>query len=74
MKELTTINWAFYDIDPTISSLSPCPSLPSFATDDRKQPECLTMVLINKNGPLCGGLCLEFNLRKKKFYLWKTGE
>ena len=57
MKEVTTINLAFYDIDPTFSSLSPCPSLPSVATDDRKQPQCLNMVLNNKNGPLC----LEFN-------------
>ena len=57
MKEVTTINLAFYDIDPTFSSLSPCPSLPSVATDDRKQPECLNMVLNNKNGPLF----LEFN-------------
>ena len=52
IKEVATINWAFYGIDP---SLSPCPSLASVATDDRKQPQCLNMVLNNKNGPLCLG-------------------
>ena len=52
MKEVTTINLAFYDIDPTFSSLSPCPSLPSVATDDRKPFQCLNIVLNNKSGLL----------------------
>ena len=34
------------------SSFNPCPSLPSIATDDRKQFQCLTIVLNNKTGPL----------------------
>ena len=33
-------------------SLNPFPSLPSVATDNRKQFQCLNIVLNNKTGPL----------------------
>jgi len=45
------------NVGPTISSFNPSPSLPSFATDDRKQLQCLNKALNNKIGPLF----LEFN-------------
>ena len=41
-------------VGPTVSSLNPSPS---FATDDRKQLQCLNIALNNKTGPLF----LEFN-------------
>ena len=44
-------------VGPTVSSLNPSPSLPSFAIDDRKQLQCLNIALNNKTGPLF----LEFN-------------
>ena len=34
------------------SSFNPCPSLPSISTDDRRQFQCLNIVLNNKPGPL----------------------
>ena len=36
----------------TFSRFNPCLSLPSFAPDDRKQFQCLNIVLKNKTGPL----------------------
>ena len=41
-----------YDVGPTFSRFNPCPSLPSIATNDRKQFQCLNIVLINKTGLL----------------------
>ena len=35
----------------TFSSFNPCPSLPSFVTDDRKQFQRLNIVLNDKIGP-----------------------
>ena len=40
------------NVGPTVSSLNPCPSLPSVATDDRQQFQCLNIVLLNKTGSL----------------------
>ena len=38
--------------DPVFKIFSPCPSLPSVATDpDRKQFQCLNISLYNKTGP-----------------------
>ena len=39
-------------VGPTFSSLSPCPSLPSVETGERRQFQCLNIVLNNKTGPL----------------------
>ena len=36
----------------TLSSFNPCQSLPSEVTNERKQFECLIIVLNNKTGPL----------------------
>ena len=36
----------------TFSSFKPCPSLPSVATDDRKQFEYVNIVLNKQTGPL----------------------
>jgi len=44
---------------PIFSSFNPSPSLPSVAIDDRKQFQCLIIVLNNKTGPLF----LEFKTR-----------
>ena len=38
-------------LGPTFSSLSPCPSLPSVETGERRQFQCLNIVLNNKTGP-----------------------
>ena len=37
---------------------NPCSSLPFIATDNRKQPKCLSVILNNRTA---GPLCLEFN-------------
>ena len=42
----------FAKVGPTFSSLSPCPSLPSAETGERRQFQCLNIVLNNKTGPL----------------------
>ena len=39
-------------VGPTFSSLSPCPSLPSVETGERRLFQCLNIVLNNKTGPL----------------------
>ena len=39
-------------VGPPFSSLSPCPSLPSVETGERRQFQCLNIVLNNKTGPL----------------------
>ena len=39
-------------VGPTFSSLNGCPSLPSAATDDRKQFQSLNIALNNITGPL----------------------
>ena len=39
-------------IDPIFSSFSPFPSLPSTATDERKQFQCRNIVFDNKTSPL----------------------
>jgi len=44
-------------IRPIFSSFNPLPSLPSVATDDRKQFQCRKIVFNNKSRPLF----LEFN-------------
>jgi len=44
-------------IGPNFSSFNPFPSLPSVATDDRKQFQCREIVFNNKGRPLF----LEFN-------------
>ena len=44
-------------IGPILSSFNPFPSLPSLATDDRKQFQCRKIVFNNKARPLF----LEFN-------------
>ena len=46
---------------------NPCPSLPSVATDDRKQFQCLNVALNNKTGLLF----LEFNWCEDIFSLFK---
>lgn len=47
----------FKKVGPTLSSCNPCPSLPSVASEDRKQFQCLNIGLNNKTGPLF----VEFN-------------
>ena len=47
----------FKKVGPTLSTCNPCPSLPSIATEDRKQFQCLNIGLNNETGPLF----LEFN-------------
>ena len=42
----------------TLSSLNPCPFLPSVATDDRNQFQCLKIFLNNKFAALFLGLIL----------------
>ena len=42
----------------TFSSLNPCPFLPSVATDDRNQFQCLKLFLNNKFAALFSGLIL----------------
>ena len=44
-------------VGPTFSCFNPHPSLPSVATDNGKQFQCLNIILNNKTGPLF----LEFN-------------
>ena len=39
-------------VGPTFSTFNPCPSLPSVASDERKQFQYLNIVLNNKTGPL----------------------
>ena len=39
-------------VGPTFSNFNPCPSLPFVTTDDRKQFQCLNIVLNNKTRPL----------------------
>ena len=39
-------------VGPTFSSLSPCPSLPSVKTGERRRFQCLNIVLNSKTGPL----------------------
>jgi len=39
-------------IGPIFSSCNPFPSLPSVATDDRKQFQCFRIVFINKARPV----------------------
>ena len=59
-------------VGPTVSSFNPSPSLPSFATDDRKQLKYLNIALINKTGPLslefsrCEDLFRSFSKYSKK--------
>ena len=48
------------------SNLNPCPSLPSVATDNRKQFQCINIVLNNKTV----SLFLEFNWLEDTFYLF----
>ena len=44
------------NVGPTFSSFSLCLSLPFFAIDDRKQFQCLNVVLNNTTGPLLAPL------------------
>ena len=46
------------------SSFNPLPSLPSVATNDRKQNKCHNIVLNNKPGPLF----LEFSFKGKTYF------
>ena len=39
-------------VGPIFSSFNPSPSLSSAATDDRKQFQCINIILNNKTGPL----------------------
>ena len=48
---------------PTFASFDPCPSLPSVATDDRKQFQCVNIVLNDKTLPLF----LEFSCCEDNF-------
>ena len=50
-----TIFWVIFA--GTVLNFNPRPSLSSMATDDRKQFQCLNVVLNTKTVPLC----LEFN-------------
>ena len=50
-------------VGPTVSSLNPSPSLPSFATDDRKQLQCLNIFL---EFNLCDDLFRGFSKYSKK--------
>ena len=54
-------------LDPTFSSFNPFPSLPSLATDERKQFQCLNIVLNNKTEQLF----LEFSWSEGTFKLFK---
>ena len=54
-------------LDPTWSSFNPFPSLPSLATDERKQFQCLNIVLNNKTEQLF----LEFSRSEGTFKLFK---
>ena len=50
------------NVGPAFWSFNPCPSLPSSATECRKQFQCLNIVLNNRTG-----LLLDFNLWGKGF-------
>ena len=54
-------------LDPTCSSFNPFPSLPSLATNERKQFQCLNIVLNNKTEQLF----LEFSWSEGTFKLFK---
>ena len=54
-------------LDPTCSSFNPFPSLPSLATNERKQFQCLNIVLNNKTEQLF----LEFSWSEGIFKLFK---
>jgi len=54
-------------IGPIFSSFNPFPSLPSVATDDRKQLHCRNIVLNNK----ARALFLELNWYEDTFKLFK---
>ena len=64
-----SIFWLFFkaqykNLKKLAQCFNPCPSLPPVATDNRKQFQCLIIVLNNKTGPFF----LEFNWCEDKYF------